>query len=146
VGGGGSRPHGSPTIHRAVTSLVFRDGRPSSSPGTGWIPANGGSGGGAERGDSILSVPIRYTPPTGSPHGGGDQPDRPGRGGRFTASDQKLLSAIASQVGAALENHRLMEESLEQERMGREMELAHNLQMKLLPARTPSTRGWWRPG
>jgi hypothetical protein len=27
-----------------------------------------------------------------------------------------------------------MEESLEQERVGREMELAHNLQMKLLPA------------
>jgi phosphoserine phosphatase RsbU/P len=56
------------------------------------------------------------------------------RGGRFTASDQKLLSAIASQVGAALENHRLLEESLEQERVHREMELAHNLQMKLLPA------------
>jgi sigma-B regulation protein RsbU (phosphoserine phosphatase) len=56
------------------------------------------------------------------------------RDGRFTASDQKLLSAIASQVGAALENHRLIRESLRQERMSREMELAHNLQMKLLPS------------
>jgi sigma-B regulation protein RsbU (phosphoserine phosphatase) len=56
------------------------------------------------------------------------------RGGKFTASDQKLLSAIASQVGAALENNRLIRESLARERMAREMELAHNLQMKLLPA------------
>jgi phosphoserine phosphatase RsbU/P len=56
------------------------------------------------------------------------------RGGRFTASDQKLLAAIASQVGSALENHRLIRESLAQERVAREMELAHNLQMKLLPA------------
>ncbi len=56
------------------------------------------------------------------------------RGGRFTASDQKLLSAIASQVGSALENHRLIRESLAQERVSREMELAHDLQMRLLPA------------
>ena len=50
----------------------------------------------------------------------------------FTTSDQKLLSAIASQVGAALENNRLIQESLKQERMSHEMELAQNLQMKLL--------------
>jgi sigma-B regulation protein RsbU (phosphoserine phosphatase) len=50
----------------------------------------------------------------------------------FTTSDKKLLSAIASQVGAALENNRLIQESLQQERMSHEMELAHNLQMKLL--------------
>jgi sigma-B regulation protein RsbU (phosphoserine phosphatase) len=36
-------------------------------------------------------------------------------------------------VGSALENKRLHEESLAQERMGREMELAHDLQQKLLP-------------
>jgi sigma-B regulation protein RsbU (phosphoserine phosphatase) len=55
------------------------------------------------------------------------------RGGHFTAADQKLLAAIASQVGAALENNRLIRESLEQERVSKEMELAHDLQMKLLP-------------
>jgi sigma-B regulation protein RsbU (phosphoserine phosphatase) len=52
----------------------------------------------------------------------------------YSAPDQKLLMAIASQVGPALENKRLHEESLAQERMGREMELAHDLQQKLLPA------------
>jgi len=55
-------------------------------------------------------------------------------GGRFSAADQKLLTAIASQVGAALENNRLIQESLSKERMTREMELAHDLQMKLLPS------------
>ncbi len=116
----------------AVTSQVFRDGRAVivGRPGT---PRE-------SRllkkyaGDSLLSVPIRYTPPAGEPRTVGvinligKQ-----RGGRFTASDQKLLSAIASQVGSALENHRLIRESLAQERVTREMELAHNLQMKLLP-------------
>jgi sigma-B regulation protein RsbU (phosphoserine phosphatase) len=55
------------------------------------------------------------------------------KGGLFTASDQKLLSAVASQIGAALENNRLIRESLEQERVTQEMQLAHDLQIKLLP-------------
>jgi sigma-B regulation protein RsbU (phosphoserine phosphatase) len=55
-------------------------------------------------------------------------------GGRFSPANQKLLAAIASQIGAAIENHRLVQESLSKERMSREMELAHDLQMKLLPS------------
>jgi len=116
----------------AVTAMVFREGRPVivGRPGTpreSRIPAKEGA-------DSLLSVPIRYTPPAGEPRTVGVM-NLLGRrrGGRFTASDQKLLSAIASQVGSALENHRLIRESLAQERLTREMELAHNLQMKLLP-------------
>ncbi len=116
----------------AVTSQVFREGRALivGRPGTAResrIPLK-------DAGDSFLSVPIRYSPPAGEPRTVGviNLIGRR-RGGRFTASDQKLLSAIASQVGAALENHRLIRESLAQERTAREMELAHNLQMKLLP-------------
>ncbi len=119
----------------AVTSQVFREGRslvlaadPSETPQHSGLV-------GREQGDSILSVPIRYTPPDGAARTVGviNLIGRR-RGGRFTASDQKLLSAIASQVGAALENSRLIRESLERERVGREMELAHDLQMKLLPS------------
>src|SRR5690606_10263247 len=51
----------------------------------------------------------------------------------FTAGDQKLMMAIASQVGAAVENSRLVAASLREERMLRELELAHDLQLKLLP-------------
>ena len=38
-------------------------------------------------------------------------------GSRFSAANQKLLAAIASQVGAAIENNRLVRESLSKERM-----------------------------
>jgi len=116
----------------AVTSKVFRGGRPSivahpGSPLETRLPPD-------EEEQSLLSVPIRYTPPAGEPRTVGviNLIGRR-RGGRFTASDQKLLSAIASQIGSAIENHRLIRESLAQERVTQEMELAHNLQMKLLP-------------
>ena len=52
----------------------------------------------------------------------------------FTAGDQKLLAAIATQIGAAIENARLVQSSLAQQRLAQEMQLAHDLQMKLLPA------------
>jgi sigma-B regulation protein RsbU (phosphoserine phosphatase) len=79
-------------------------------------------------------VPIRYSPASGDSRTVGVI-NLVGRqdGGRFSAANQKLLAAIASQVGAAIENNRLVQESLSKERMAREMELAHDLQMKLLP-------------
>ncbi len=80
-----------------------------------------------------ISVPIRYSPPSGEARTVGviNLLGRR-RGGVFAIGDEKLLSAIASQIGAALENNRLIQESLAQERMSHEMELAHHLQMKLL--------------
>jgi sigma-B regulation protein RsbU (phosphoserine phosphatase) len=48
-------------------------------------------------------------------------------------SDLRLVSAIASHIGAAFENRRLTDESVERERMLVELELAHHLQLKLLP-------------
>jgi len=84
--------------------------------------------------DSVISVPVRHFTRSGASRTIGviNLIGR-ARGGRFSGKDQVLLSAIASQVGAALENNRLIRESLARERMGREMELAHDLQMKLLP-------------
>lgn len=123
---------------RAVTSRVFREGRPI-------LLTRGTEREGSPQdpppldpiiaaADSVLSVPIRYSPLSGESRTVGviNLIGR-ARGGRFSASDQKLLAAIASQVGAALENHRLIRESLAREGMAREMELAHHLQMKLLP-------------
>lgn len=115
----------------AVTSMVFREQRPviASRAPTRQEREEG------LRGDSFLAVPIRYTPPTGDSRTLGVM-NLIGRRGedRYSAADQKLLWAIASQVGSALENKRLHAESLSRERMGREMELAHDLQQKLLPA------------
>jgi sigma-B regulation protein RsbU (phosphoserine phosphatase) len=82
----------------------------------------------------MLSVPIQYTYPgqraitlgvvnlserrTGEP---------------FTGGDEKLVSAIASQIGTAIQNARLVRASLNQQRLQHEMQLAEDLQMKLLP-------------
>jgi sigma-B regulation protein RsbU (phosphoserine phosphatase) len=121
----------SPHDPDAITSMVFREGRSiiASRRPTSAERDAGGSG------DSFLSVPIRYSPGSGESRTVGVV-NLIGRldGGRFSAANQKLLAAIASQVGAAIENNRLVQESLSKERMSREMELAHDLQMKLLPA------------
>lgn len=113
-----------------VTSMVFREQRAVIASRT---PAREERARGM-RGDSFLSVPIRYTPPSGESRTLGVM-NLIGRRDdeRYSVADQKLLTAIASQVGSALENKRLHEESLSKERMGREMELAHDLQQKLLP-------------
>ena len=83
---------------------------------------------------AMLSVPIMWTTPRGGePLGVVNLSDR--RSGQpFTAGDQKLIAAIATQIGTAIQNARLVRASLTQERLLYEMELAHDLQMKLLPA------------
>ena len=84
--------------------------------------------------EAFLSVPINYTPPQGIARTVGVITLVGRRSNvRFSAGDARLLSAIASQIGAALETQRLMRDSLKQERLVRELELAHDLQLKLLP-------------
>lgn len=82
----------------------------------------------------MLSVPIMWTKPNEEPEPLGvvNLSDR--RSGQpFTAGDQKLITAIATQIGTAIQNARLVRSSLNQQRLLRELELAHDLQMKLLP-------------
>ena len=45
-------------------------------------------------------------------------------------------TAIATQIGTAIQNARLVRASLDQQRLLQEMQLAHDLQMKLLPRPT----------
>ena len=83
---------------------------------------------------AMLSVPIMWTAPAGGaePLGVVNLSDR--RSGQpFTAGDQKLIAAIATQIGTAIQNTRLVRASVEQQRLAHEMQLAHDLQMKLLP-------------
>jgi phosphoserine phosphatase RsbU/P len=87
------------------------------------------------RGDSFISVPICYAAPgTGLRCVGViNLTDRIG-GDRFTLDDRKLVSAVANQIGGAVENARLVDRDLQQQRLQRELELAHDLQLKLLPS------------
>jgi phosphoserine phosphatase RsbU/P len=86
------------------------------------------------RDGAMLSVPIMWTSPKGGaePLGVVNLSDRRSRQ-PFSAGDQKLISAIATQIGTAIQNARLVRESLSQQRLRQEMQLAHNLQMRLLP-------------
>ena len=52
----------------------------------------------------------------------------------FAASDEKLVSAIAAQIGTAIQIEGLVRASVAQQRLAHEMQLAHELQMRLLPA------------
>ena len=83
---------------------------------------------------AMLSVPIMWTSPRGGaqPLGVVNLSDR--RSGQpFSAGDLKLISAIATQIGTAIQNARLVRESLSQQRLRQEMQHAHDLQMRLLP-------------
>ena len=81
----------------------------------------------------MLSVPIQWTAPRGPETlGVVNLSDRRSRQ-PFTAGDLKLVAAIATQIGTAIQNARLVSESLSQQRLMQEMEHAHDLQMRLLP-------------
>jgi phosphoserine phosphatase RsbU/P len=79
----------------------------------------------------MLSVPIMWTTPEGGEPLG--VINLSGRKTPYTAGDQKLVRAIATQIGTAIQNVRLVKASVEQDRLLQEMHLAHDLQMKLLP-------------
>ncbi|MDQ3996420.1 MAG: SpoIIE family protein phosphatase, partial [Gemmatimonadota bacterium] len=86
---------------------------------------------------AMLSVPIMWTSPRrpSEPLGVVNLSDR--RSGQaFTAGDLKLVAAIATQIGTAIQNARLVQESLTQQQLAHEMQMAHDLQMKLLPVAT----------
>ena len=55
----------------------------------------------------------------------------------FTAGDQKLLVALADEAGSIIERARLRSELLAQERLRRELEIAAEIQMGLLPTELP---------
>ncbi len=60
----------------------------------------------------------------------------------FTAGDQKLIAAIATQIGTAIQNTRLVRARSSSSGSIQELALAHDLQMKLLPnARVVAPRG-----
>jgi phosphoserine phosphatase RsbU/P len=123
---------------QSVAAKVYRERRTVTFDPADPVPVPVGRGGDrGYRGHSFLSVPICYAAP-GMPVrcvGVINLTDRIG-GDRFTLDDRKLVSAVANQIGAAVENSRLVERDLQQQRLQRELELAHDLQLKLLPSPT----------
>lgn len=72
------------------------------------------------------------------------------RTGIFTQADLELLTAIASSAAIAIENARLYQVAVEKGRMERELQMAREVQLSLLPRETPQVPGWefaarWQP-
>ena len=86
------------------------------------------------RGRAFLSAPIHYAGPDGEsrPVGVINLTDRLGEDA-FPAGSRKLIAAIATQIGAAIENSRLVGEERRQARLNAELATAHDLQLALLP-------------
>lgn len=80
-----------------------------------------------------LGAPITWAAPQGAVGLGVVTLSAPRFDREFTAGDLKLVAAIAAQIGAAIQITRLVRASVEQERLEHEMQLAHELQMRLLP-------------
>ena len=120
----------------SVTARAYREMRIQSNTPTSAGPVPG-SDSRSYRGRAFLSVPVMYGAPgdQARPIGVINLTDRTGPDS-FSAGDRKLVAAIANQVGAAIENARLVARDLGQQRVRRELELAHDLQLKLLPSPT----------
>ena len=66
----------------------------------------------------------------------------PRRGGfQYSDADRELLMSIASQLALIIDNARLTERMVAQERMRRELALAAEVQQRLLPAQAPKSAG-----
>jgi sigma-B regulation protein RsbU (phosphoserine phosphatase) len=120
----------------SVAARVFREGRVLEFDPTAGGAKPAGDPTRTYRGAAFISVPILYPQPEGPPRAIGvlSVTDRVGADA-FSPGNRRLLAAVASQVGASIENQRLVERDREQQRLRREVELARNLQMKLLKPR-----------
>ena len=121
-----------------IAAQVFRDATPrifdpSPTPSPLEIPIRRGP---------TLGVPISTATPRGSVVLGVVTLSAPRFDRAFTAGDLKLVAAIASQIGTAIQVTRLVKASVAQERMEHEMQLAHDLQMRLLPSPTVLAPEW----
>ncbi|HEY4101301.1 MAG TPA: GAF domain-containing SpoIIE family protein phosphatase [Gemmatimonadales bacterium] len=107
----------------AVVARAFRSGRVETGLQPGWVPGE------------VVAVPISYAA-SGQPSrviGTLALADRAGGGG-FTREETKLITAIATQIGAALENARLAAGDRDRQRMEQDLRLAHDLQLRLMPS------------
>ena len=60
----------------------------------------------------------------------------------FSAGDEKLLTAIASEGGVAYDRALLHEQKLQRERLDEELAVGRRIQLSLLPASSPRIPGW----
>jgi len=121
-----------------IVAQVFRESTPrlfdpTDAPSPYEVPVRRGQ---------TLGLPITWSTPKGSIGLGVVTLSAPRFDRNFTAGDLKLVAAIASQIGTAIQITRLVKASVAQERLEHEMQLAHDLQMRLLPSPSVLAPEW----
>jgi sigma-B regulation protein RsbU (phosphoserine phosphatase) len=121
----------------SIAARVFRERRALIGDPSDGLPSHPDKVERGYQGAAFMSVPICYTAAGQEPRciGVVNLTDRIG-GDRFSTTDRKLVVAVANQIGAALENARLVARERDQERLEQELDLAHHLQQSLLPRPT----------
>ncbi|UCC82752.1 MAG: SpoIIE family protein phosphatase [Gemmatimonadota bacterium] len=118
----------------SVSALAFRENRTVRLDELDALPPELAARFG-ERPEPWVAVPVTYTSPDGSSRPVGVLNLIGRRSGALVSGfgEARLLMTLARQIGNSLENLRLLEEILSRERVIGELELAYELQMKLLP-------------
>ena len=126
-------------VSRGVIDRVLREGRPlltSNAQSEDWL---------SERKSvmmlglrSVLCVPLRNKGLTS----GIIYVDDRVQSGIFTSDDLDLLNSIASSAAVAIENARLYQLAIDKVWLERELQLAHEVQVNLLPVELPQFAGW----
>jgi len=70
------------------------------------------------------------------------QLDTQDRSKKFSEEDLRLLCAVANQAAISLENARMLEETVQQEKVKRDLELAKKVQKSFLPSQMPRIEGY----
>jgi sigma-B regulation protein RsbU (phosphoserine phosphatase) len=70
------------------------------------------------------------------------QLDTQDRNKKFTQEDLRFLCGVANQAAIALDNARMHAEAVARERLKRDLELAHRVQLSFLPAKLPEVAGY----
>ncbi len=70
------------------------------------------------------------------------QLDTQDRSKRFTPEDLRLLWGVANQAAISMDNARLHGEAVARERLRRDLDLAHRVQLSFLPPRLPQVPGY----
>jgi sigma-B regulation protein RsbU (phosphoserine phosphatase) len=122
------------TSSSSVSALAFRENRTVRLDQLGELPPAVAQRFSA-RPEPWVSVPISYTSPSGAKRTVGVLNLIGRKSGAVVTGvgETRLLMTLARQIGSAIENLRLFEEIVARERVIGELELAHDLQMKLLP-------------
>lgn len=118
----------------SVSALAFRENRTVRLDDLDTLPPELAERFGS-RPEPWVAVPVSYTSPEGHSRSVGVLNLVGRRAGALVSGmgEARLLMTLARQIGSAIENVRLLEEGLGRERLIGELELAHDLQMKLLP-------------